>query len=69
MTVLEINDVSKSFEEEQIIRDISIELKEGEIVSLLGVSGGGKTTLFNIKAGLSLPDKGNAMLEGEDITG
>ena len=69
MTVLEINDVSKSFEEEQIIRDISIELKEGEIVSLLGVSGGGKTTLFNIIAGLSMPDKGNVILEGEDITG
>lgn len=69
MTVLKINDVSKSFEEEQIIRDISIELKEGEIVSLLGVSGGGKTTLFNIIAGLSMPDKGNVILEGEDITG
>ena len=69
MTVLKINDVSKSFEEEHVIRDISIELKEGEIVSLLGVSGGGKTTLFNIIAGLSMPDKGNVILEGEDITG
>ena len=69
MTVLQINHVSKSFEEEQIIKDISIELKEGEIVSLLGVSGGGKTTLFNIIAGLSMPDKGNVLLAGEDITG
>lgn len=69
MTVLQINEVSKSFEEEQILKDISIELREGEIVSLLGVSGGGKTTLFNIIAGLSMPDKGNILLEGEDITG
>ena len=69
MTVLQINHVSKSFEEEQIIQDISLHLKEGEIVSLLGVSGGGKTTLFNIIAGLSMPDKGNVILEGEDITG
>jgi ABC-type nitrate/sulfonate/bicarbonate transport system ATPase subunit len=69
MTVLKINHVSKSFEEEQIINDISLQLKEGEIVSLLGVSGGGKTTLFNIIAGLSTPDKGNVFLEGEDITG
>lgn len=69
MTILQIEDVSKSFEEEQIIKDISIELREGEIVSLLGVSGGGKTTLFNIIAGLSTPDKGNVFLEGEDITG
>ena len=69
MTILKINHVSKSFEEEQIIKDISIELREGEIVSLLGVSGGGKTTLFNIIAGLSTPDNGNVFLEGEDITG
>jgi ABC-type nitrate/sulfonate/bicarbonate transport system ATPase subunit len=69
MISLQIEDVSKSFEEEQIIKDISIELKEGEIVSLLGVSGGGKTTLFNIIAGLSTPDNGNVFLEGEDITG
>lgn len=69
MTILQINGVSKSFEEEQIIKDISMELKEGEIVSLLGVSGGGKTTLFNIIAGLSVPEQGNVLLEGEDITG
>lgn len=69
MTVLQVNEVSKSFEKEQIIKEISIELREGEIVSLLGVSGGGKTTLFNIIAGLSMPDKGNVLLEGEDITG
>ena len=69
MAMLQINDVSKSFEEEQIIKDISIELGEGEIVSLLGVSGGGKTTLFNIIAGLSVPDKGSVLLEGEDVTG
>lgn len=69
MPVLEVKGVSKSFEEEGIIRNISLELKEGEIVSLLGVSGGGKTTLFNIIAGLSVPDEGAVYLEGEDITG
>ena len=40
MAVLRVKGVSKSFEQEQIIKDISIELREGEIVSLLGVSGG-----------------------------
>lgn len=69
MAVLEVKGVSKSFEEEEIIRQISLELKEGEIVSLLGVSGGGKTTLFNIIAGLSVPDEGDVYLEGEEITG
>lgn len=69
MTVLEVKGVSKSFEDEEIISKISLELHEGEIVSLLGVSGGGKTTLFNIIAGLSEPDEGAVYLEGENITG
>ena len=69
MSVLKVNEVSKSFENEEIIENISLELHQGEIVSLLGVSGGGKTTLFNIIAGLSVPDKGNVYLDGSDITG
>ena len=69
MSVLKVNEVSKAFENEKIIENISLELHEGEIVSLLGVSGGGKTTLFNIIAGLSVPDKGEVILDGENITG
>lgn len=69
MAVLEVKDISKSFDGEEIIRNISIQLHKGEIVSLLGVSGGGKTTLFNIIAGLNLPDAGSVWLEGEEITG
>ncbi len=69
MPVLQVCNVSKSFETEKIIENISLELHEGEIVSLLGVSGGGKTTLFNIIAGLSTPDTGSVFLENNDVTG
>lgn len=69
MSVLQVNDISKSFDNEKIIENISLQLRQGEIVSLLGVSGGGKTTLFNIIAGLSQPDQGTVLLDGEDITG
>ncbi len=69
MAVLKVEGVSKSFDSEKIIENISLELREGEIVSLLGVSGGGKTTLFNIIAGLNLPDEGSVWLDGEDVTG
>lgn len=69
MAVLQVKGVSKTFGQEEVIRNISLELKEGEIVSLLGVSGGGKTTLFNIIAGLSEPDEGAVYLEDENITG
>lgn len=69
MSILQVKNISKSFDSEQIINDISLELHEGEIVSLLGVSGGGKTTLFNIIAGLSQPDSGDVLLDGESIVG
>ena len=69
MAELKVCNVSKSFDGRKIIEDISIELKEGEIVSLLGTSGGGKTTLFNVIAGLYEPDTGNVFLNGQNITG
>lgn len=69
MEKLEIKNISKSFDGRPIIEDISVTLKKGEIVSLLGVSGGGKTTLFNIISGLLQPDSGKIFLDGEDITG
>lgn len=69
MAVLKVEGVSKSFDSEKIIENISLELHEGEIVSFLGVSGGGKTTLFNIIAGLSQPDSGSVWLDGEEVTG
>lgn len=58
-----------SYEGSNIIEDISIELNKGEIVCLLGVSGVGKTTLFNVISGLLEPDEGTVELDGEDITG
>jgi ABC-type nitrate/sulfonate/bicarbonate transport system ATPase subunit len=69
MSVLQVKNVSKSFDDEKIIDNISLELHEGEIVSLLGVSGGGKTTLFNVIAGLSEPDGGEVLLDGKNIIG
>ena len=68
MKKLEVNHVSKSFDGKPVLQDISITLNQGELVSLLGVSGGGKTTLFNIIAGLLPPDEGNVILDGKDVT-
>lgn len=68
MKKLEVNNVSKSFDGKLILQDISIELHQGELVCLLGVSGGGKTTLFNIISGLLPPDNGEILLDGRDIT-
>ena len=69
MQELSINNISKSFDGRQVLRDVSLTLHQGEIVALLGVSGGGKTTLFNIIAGLLSPDEGDVLLDGESIIG
>lgn len=69
MEKLSIQQVSKSFQEEQILENISVELHKGELVSLLGASGSGKTTLFNVISGLTSPDTGKVLLDDVDITG
>lgn len=66
---LEAKNIYKSYGGREIIADISAELMPGETVGLLGVSGIGKTTLFNILSGLESPDSGRVFLDGEDITG
>ena len=70
MAALEVRDVTFSYDNKTpVIENINITLQEGELVCLLGVSGGGKTTLFNVIAGLNVPQKGSVLLNGEDITG
>ncbi|MFQ6818943.1 MAG: ABC transporter ATP-binding protein [Blautia sp.] len=69
MSELIVENVSKSYDGRKIIKNISLTLHEGELISILGVSGGGKTTLFNVISGLTEPDEGWVFLDGEDITG
>lgn len=68
MNKLEVKNISKSFDDKLVLKDVSISLRQGELVSLLGVSGGGKSTLFNIISGLLSPDKGEVLLDDKDIT-
>lgn len=69
MSELTVKNVSKSYDGRKIIKNISLTLHQGELVSILGVSGGGKTTLFNVISGLTKPDEGKVFLDGEEITG
>ncbi|MDE6625830.1 MAG: ABC transporter ATP-binding protein [Lachnospiraceae bacterium] len=66
---LEVKGVTKSFGGRTVIKDIDLVLENGEITCLLGASGVGKTTLFNIISGLMRPDSGSVWLDGEEITG
>lgn len=68
--MLEIKNISKSYRDRRILDSISLELKKGEIYSLLGENGSGKTTLLNIVTGLLLPDRstgGLIKIDGVDI--
>lgn len=69
MSELKIENVTFSYGEENIIENIDLELHDNELVSLLGASGGGKSTLFHVISGLNRPQSGRVLLNGEDITG
>lgn len=69
MSDLTVTNVTLAYENTNIIENINIELHDNELVCLLGASGGGKTTLFNVISGLKKPDQGKVMLNGKDITG
>jgi len=66
--ILSINNITKSFSDVTALNDFSISINKGEFISILGPSGCGKTTLLRIIAGLEVPDGGNLILDGVDIT-
>ena len=61
--------IAKNYEDKAVVEDINLELQQGGFVSLLGPSGVGKTTLFNVLSGVDPPDAGRVFLGGEDVTG
>lgn len=65
---LKIENISKIFEKERGVKNISFQLEKGELVSFLGPSGCGKTTLLNIIGGFVKNDSGSIYLEDKDIT-
>lgn len=67
--ILEIVNLSKSFDGAQVFNDISYTIEEGELSSIIGPNGAGKTTMFNLITGHLVPDKGKVMFLGQDIVG
>ncbi|MFO7706921.1 MAG: ABC transporter ATP-binding protein [Desulfobacterales bacterium] len=69
MALLEITRVTKVFGGLKAVKEVSMHLEEGEIVSLIGPNGAGKTTLFNCITGTLPPDRGSVRFGGEEIVG
>lgn len=67
--LVSLEGVSKTFEAgRQVLREVSLELRRGEMISLTGASGSGKTTMIALLAGLAVPDGGRVLFDGDDIT-
>jgi ABC-type Fe3+/spermidine/putrescine transport system ATPase subunit len=65
---LKVIGLRKSFGEQTVLRDISLEVERGEVLVLLGPSGSGKTTLLRLVAGFQQPDDGRILVADEDVT-
>ena len=73
MSILRLDHVSQSFgsgaHATHVLKDINLDVREGEFLVLLGFSGSGKTTLINLMAGLEQPSKGKVSFKGKPVTG
>ena len=65
---LRASSVSRSFAGVEALREVSLELKQGEVVGLIGPNGAGKSTLVNILSGFDRPTRGRVLLEDRDVT-
>ena len=72
MALIEIRNVSKCYhkgdESTTPLEDVSLDIQQGEFISLMGASGTGKSTLLNLVASIDRPDSGNIVIDGTDIT-
>jgi len=67
--VFEARGLSKSFGGIQAVREVSLQVRQGEILGIIGPNGAGKTTLFNLLNGFARPDRGSILLDGREVTG
>ena len=68
MQKLSTDEIGKSYKGRQVVRGVSLEISQGEVVGLLGPNGAGKTTSFYMIVGLVAPETGRILADGQDIT-
>ena len=68
MRTLETDEIGKAYGGRQVVRGVSMKVRQGEVVGLLGPNGAGKTTSFYMIVGLVRPDSGRIFADGQDIT-
>jgi lipopolysaccharide export system ATP-binding protein len=68
MATLRTQELTKSYGGRTVVRGVSLDVQSGEVVGLLGPNGAGKTTTFYMTVGLTSPDSGRVIFNGEDVT-
>ena len=68
MSTLQTHELTKSYNGRTVVHGVSLDVGSGEVVGLLGPNGAGKTTTFYMTVGLTVPDAGRVILDGEDVT-
>ena len=67
--MIRVTDIHKSFGTLEVLKGVSLDVAQGEVVSIVGASGAGKTTLLQIIGTLSRPDCGRVEIDGRDVSG
>ncbi len=65
--ILVVENLAKSFGQVRAVQDVSVSVREGELLGVLGPNGAGKTSVFNLLTGFYHPDKGSMLFQGQDI--
>ncbi|MDV6315969.1 LPS export ABC transporter ATP-binding protein [Idiomarina sp. HP20-50] len=68
MATLKVKHLAKSYKSRQVVKDVSLEVSQGQVIGLLGPNGAGKTTTFYMIVGLVNSDKGQILLDDNDLT-
>mgnify|MGYP000323179588 CR=1 FL=1 len=67
--LIDLKNITKTYDDTDVIKDINLYIRDGEFLTLLGPSGCGKTTMLRLIAGFTLPDNGQILVDGKDISG
>ena len=66
--MLELRDITKSFTQQRVLEGISLTVSDGESVAIMGPSGSGKSTLLHCMSGVLVPDQGEVLFDGQDVS-